>query len=280
MTNNSHRPTIDLYTLFNKAFEHFNAQLFSNELPSVIITLQRQSNMMGYFSKNRWSNKAGNKIHEIAVNPSYFAGHKLIEIFQTVVHEQAHLWQEEFGTPSRAAYHNTEWANKMESIGLMPSNTGRPGGRRTGQRMSDYPIIGGQFMAASKALMEDGFNLEWIDRYPAYIPSEQAIKNLNSDISTHHLDDTTAIESALEDALMDMVDEDIHVDVDDKINEQLNTLVVDIIPDIVSPHSDEAREAKKNNKTKYQCECKNNVWGKPNLNIRCEVCDTLFLIIE
>jgi len=33
----------------------------------------------------------------------------------------------------------------MESIGLMPSDTGEPGGKRTGQRMSDYPIEGGAF---------------------------------------------------------------------------------------------------------------------------------------
>lgn len=31
----------------------------------------------------------------------------------------------------------------MEEVGLMPSDTGRPGGRKTGQHMSGYPIQGG-----------------------------------------------------------------------------------------------------------------------------------------
>lgn len=48
-----------------------------------------------------------------------------------------HLWQYHFGKPGRRGYHNKEWANKMESIGLMPSSTGQPGGDKTGDKMAE-----------------------------------------------------------------------------------------------------------------------------------------------
>ena len=36
----------------------------------------------------------------------------------------------------------------MESVGLMPSHTGKPGGRKTGQQMNDYTIKGSAFEKA------------------------------------------------------------------------------------------------------------------------------------
>ena len=34
--------------------------------------------------------------------------------------------------------YNKEFAEKMMSVGLMPSTTGKPGGKTVGQKMSDY----------------------------------------------------------------------------------------------------------------------------------------------
>lgn len=62
--------------------------------------------------------------------------------------------QYEYGKPSRNGYHNKEWANKMESIGLIPSHTGKEGGKKTGQNMSDYPQKGGKFLATLNKLPE------------------------------------------------------------------------------------------------------------------------------
>jgi len=41
-----------------------------------------------------------------------------------------------------------EWAKKMIAVGLMPSTTGKPGGKIVGQVMSDYPIENGVFLKA------------------------------------------------------------------------------------------------------------------------------------
>jgi hypothetical protein len=54
-----------------------------------------------------------------------------------------HQEQKHFGKPSRNGYHNKQWSRWMERIGLVPSATGAPGGKRTGQRMTHYIIRGG-----------------------------------------------------------------------------------------------------------------------------------------
>ena len=41
-------------------------------------------------------------------------------------------------TVTVGGYHNAEWASKMESVGLVPSTTGAPGGARVGQAVSHY----------------------------------------------------------------------------------------------------------------------------------------------
>ncbi len=53
----------------------------------------------------------------------------------TLAHEMVHLWQHHFGKPGRGRYHNKEWAEKMKSIGLQPTTTGKDDGAETGDVM-------------------------------------------------------------------------------------------------------------------------------------------------
>jgi hypothetical protein len=55
----------------------------------------------------------------------------------------------------------------MLAIGLMPSDTGAPGGKQTGQQMSHYIIEGGPFDLAANALLAQGFHLNWQSADPA-----------------------------------------------------------------------------------------------------------------
>lgn len=159
-------PTENLYGSMTAAYDFFNQELFDNKLPNVIFTTQRKKGVMGYFSKNRWASKDGSICHEIAINPTYIAHSTILELFQTLVHESCHLYQEHYGTPSRNAYHNKEFAFIMRSRGLIPSTTGAAGGSQTGQKMSDYPDPDGDFIKAARKLVSSGkFKLEWIDRY-------------------------------------------------------------------------------------------------------------------
>lgn len=169
-------PTAQAYAELQAAFDHYNRELFGGELPPCLITMQREKRTYGYFSSRRFVHRDDRtQTDEIAMNPAYFAVVPLIEILQTLVHEMTHAWQYHFGKPSRPGYHNGEWADKMESIGLMPSSTGQPGGARTGQKMADYPIPGGLFMQATDRLLTKDFRISWFDRFPATTISGTAL---------------------------------------------------------------------------------------------------------
>lgn len=142
---------------YQAAFDHFNATLFGGELPHVILNFSRHAKSLGFFAPERWSEsgpEGEDGIHEISLNPAHLADRSPRETLSTLVHEMAHLWQQVHGKPSRSGYHNREWADKMEAIGLMPSSTAAPGGARTGQRVSHYIIEGGAFDRAFQAAPE------------------------------------------------------------------------------------------------------------------------------
>jgi hypothetical protein len=157
------KPTQETYSALQAAYEHFNRELFGGALPECLITLQRkEKRVYGYFWGRRFEEIGGaGRTDEIAMNPQHFTRRDIEEVLSTLVHEMAHQWQEHCGTPSRKAYHNRQWADKMESIGLMPSDTGQPGGKKTGQHMTHYIIPGGPFARACAALLSDGFRLAW-----------------------------------------------------------------------------------------------------------------------
>ncbi len=47
----------------------------------------------------------------------------------------------------------------MERVGLMPSDTGEPGGRKVGQSMTHYIIAGGPFDMACDELLTGHFGV-------------------------------------------------------------------------------------------------------------------------
>jgi hypothetical protein len=52
------------------AYDHFNGELFGGRLPNLFITYQRQSRTRGYYSHQRFSERADEHFHsEIALNP-------------------------------------------------------------------------------------------------------------------------------------------------------------------------------------------------------------------
>lgn len=154
--------TRDEYAGFEGAYERFNARLFAGMLPTCLITLQRKARSRGYFAQDRFGHRhAAVLTDELALNPDTFADRSDKEILSTLVHEMCHCWQRHFGTPSRTGYHNKEWAAAMIRVGLMPSDTGEPGGKQTGQRVSHYIVSGGPFDHAADALLATGFRLHW-----------------------------------------------------------------------------------------------------------------------
>ncbi|EKN6178935.1 SprT-like domain-containing protein [Yersinia sp. 22-579] len=167
----SNKLTEEAYVELQTAYNYYNQHLFDNQLAQCLITFQRNSKTMGYFSCQRFvSPKNGAMIKdEIAIKPEYLPSYPLVEVMQTLVHEMCHMWQYHYGTPSRRTYHNVEWAGKMESIGLMPSSTGTVGGAKTGQKIAGYPIPNGLFQRYTLELFKSGFVSSWYARFPAEV---------------------------------------------------------------------------------------------------------------
>jgi len=149
------KPTESQWSAYQGLYDWLNQALFDAELRPCLLNFSRHSGAYGFFAPERWEALgAARRTHEISINPSHIGVRSMRETVSTLAHEMVHLWQQEFGQPSRRGYHNQEWAERMISIGLMPSTTGEPGGKTTGQGVSHYVIPGGRFDRAFKDVPE------------------------------------------------------------------------------------------------------------------------------
>jgi predicted SprT family Zn-dependent metalloprotease len=148
-------PTEQQFKSLNGAYKYFNRKLFNNELPGCILNFSRLKGTHGFLAPERWKriDEKDFGTHEISLTPSTLY-RTPIEIFSTLVHEMCHLWQWDFGNPSRNGYHNKEWAAKMIEVGLIPSNTGKPDGKMTGQKMTHYIEKNGKYQKAFEKMPE------------------------------------------------------------------------------------------------------------------------------
>ena len=262
-------PTSELYAPLIAAYDHFNQSLFASKLPPVIFTLQRKKNVMGFFAAKRWGNSQGKLCNEISINPAYFASSRLIEVFQTLVHEMVHAWQFHFGHPSDGHYHNKEWAQKMMDVGLMPSDTGEPGGAIVGRHMSDFIMKQGAFMNAAQSLLqEEAFKLNWVDRLalpklhePVVVDSPTFTENAQVDHCAHANDIMSAPV----------------LSISEHVEAQSSSTGRDCFTDM--PDSFFIQEvAKRQTRSKHVCpSCHTKIYGKASLNVICGDCELPFV---
>jgi hypothetical protein len=206
-------PTLTTYTEWQTAYDFFNKELFNGQLPECVITLDsKNKRTLGYFVPNRYENESREIKDGLAMNPSHFRRRSLIETLSTLVHEMVHVWEYHLGKgKSLRTYHSKKWGAQMKRVGLMPSNTGKPGGAETGQQMTHYIIEGGPFENSCKRLLADKFKISW---------AEAGVVNEDGAVP----------------------------------------------------------KGKKRNKVKYTCGvCGAIVWGKPDLQIVCGKCATVFV---
>jgi len=157
-------PTLEQFSKYQKAWEWFNAELFSGTLKPCLLNFSRHRGTLGFFTPIRWC-RGDVAVHEISLNPDSL-NRELEAVMSTLVHEMAHQWQQDHGSPPRRCYHNREWAEKMVEVGLIPSNTGQPGGRPTGQRMTHYIDPNGRFLDALKRMPTE-YVLPWVSAGPS-----------------------------------------------------------------------------------------------------------------
>jgi predicted SprT family Zn-dependent metalloprotease len=140
----SDSPTAKQFLAYDALFAHFNNRLFGGKLRPCILNFSRAAKAYGFFAPERWSD-GEDKRHEISINPGTLKLRTPREVCSTLVHEMVHLWQADNGKPGKRGYHNQQWADMMVFVGLMPSDTGAPGGNPTGTRMTHYIIDGGAY---------------------------------------------------------------------------------------------------------------------------------------
>ena len=151
-------PTTAQYGAFEKMCSHFCAQLFDARLPNPMLVFDRRLPSASFFAADAWSAKddVAPLVSEIALNPEMLRSLSARCVAAALVHELTHLWQHALGAQkSRPGYHIMEWSLKMESVGLMPSETGEPGGPRVGQTMSQHVVPGGPFEKAFDSMPQD-----------------------------------------------------------------------------------------------------------------------------
>lgn len=267
-------PTLTCATELQAAFDHYNQHLFDGQLPPCLMTLQRTGTAFGYFSPQRFlSAKNGAATDEIAINPAYVANYPPIEVMQTVVHEMCHMWQDHFGKPSKRSYHNREWANKMESIGLMPSSTGLPGGARTGEKMADYPISGGRFVEATRSLCVDGPFLTWYDRFSA--PGRSKPTPAQRPMAMYETGIALVVEDDVEEDEEDLHTSNGSTGIEIGLPAWLTSAPTDSDANLAASLA--IRDGQSGQKHKYSClPCSVNVWGKKGLSLVCGECGERF----
>ena len=238
-----------LHTLLQVAFKHFNKTLFDSCLPSMLFSEHKEKGMMAYFSPDRWTSGRGKNHHEIAINLEYICHSTLLDLMQLLVHEMVHCWQYECGEPSKKhhVYHDKEWSDKMLSIGLIPTATGKPKGKKTGQHMSDYPEAGGLFIETCVVLLDDKtFTQPWRNR----MADLQQAKKLEPHIC-----------KALK--TLDML-------YAKQLTSTMNSLLEGRLVSLRQPRA---------RKVKYTCpNCNVHVWGEPRLSLRCNDCDEMMFV--
>lgn len=248
------KPSLIAYKELQQAYDFFNEYLFNNELPNLLITFQRGKYTFGYFAPDRFTGKS--TVSELALNPDYFGERSLADTLSTLAHEMCHVWQHYAPVKKcRTGYHDKVWAQKMISIGLMPSSTGLQGGRKTGQQMTHYIMKGELFQQVVYNLLASGFEISWYDKYSENIVTP--ISKVNHDILIDWINITASH----------------NIELINKLTKTVNS------HDLIMTPSDATINIKpiiKNtgNRDKFTCpNCGLNAWAKPMANLICGDCN-------
>ncbi len=285
--------TLEVYEELQSVYDIYNQELFNGELPGVLLVITRKRNSKGFYSPARYANKDGVLADEIAMNPEFFLVRSVEEVLSTLVHEMCHQWQFNFGKDVRAGYHNKEFSEKMESVGLITTTTGYPGGERVGERMTHYIAEDGEFIETTRELLKTRFGILWYDRYPnQYMlrpPAQVDVENAEQRQTQIKEDHKKALEDQgktlsnrgrkkqevikVEPAAVSMpaimIDTPLTQSVETDIvnQEPVMTDVSNVVAKLIRRQEAKAKAGKR---VKYSCpSCQDSVWGKPEMSLIC-----------
>src|SRR5438046_3069668 len=104
------------------------APLFGRDFPQPVIAIQTKGrkSALGWFGGDKWENDAEKKIGEITITAEHLKGQPE-DIAEVLLHEMVHYANDLDGIPdcSSFQYHNANFKNRAESIGLIVQRTKR-----------------------------------------------------------------------------------------------------------------------------------------------------------
>ena len=113
-------------------YEHVDlmrAELFGGQVPPVVLSFEvTDRRTLGHYHLMRtglgvrWA---------LNLNPVHLA-RPVYEVLSTLLHELAHAWQHEHGTPSKPPHHNREFRDRCEAFGIPTDEGGHDLGVRHG----------------------------------------------------------------------------------------------------------------------------------------------------
>ena len=163
-------PSLEACAELPHAYTYFNDYHWDGRLPPCMIVYTRRKSCLGYFAPDRFRRIDGVEVAELALHAGHLAARDDRDSLSTLVHEMAHVWRHYLGPLNRNGervtngYHDLHWAREMLRVGLVPYALGCPDGKMTGYRVSHRIQDGGAFDEACRALLDDGFQINWGDR--------------------------------------------------------------------------------------------------------------------
>lgn len=96
--------------------ERFNLEFkLQNSVPALMVDQLRRT-CYGHFRPGR---NAFGLLNEVAINETYISQERYWEALAMLLHELLHAEQEKVGTPGKGNYHNKQYRNRAESVGLI-----------------------------------------------------------------------------------------------------------------------------------------------------------------
>jgi hypothetical protein len=116
------RPVMQTLQLWT---DSFNVE-FKLEIPEVSLAIESlRCSVYGHF---RYGHNGFGLKGEIAINARYLFGQRSSwEVLGTLLHELLHAWQQAYGKPGKGNYHNREFREKAQSLGLFIDKRGVTG---------------------------------------------------------------------------------------------------------------------------------------------------------
>jgi predicted SprT family Zn-dependent metalloprotease len=115
--------------------DRMRAEFFNGDVPEVVLSFDvTDRRTLGHYTLMR--NGLGVR-WAINLNPVHLA-RPVHQVLATLLHELAHAWQHEHGTPSKPPHHNREFRDLCEGFGIPTDEAGHDRGVRHGSPFEEY----------------------------------------------------------------------------------------------------------------------------------------------